>query len=490
MTTESAPPSSPSSKRPVRPDNAGGELKSGLNINSENIFDKLRETQIIEYSPDTYKGKTRFEAYVISNPYAGGEKPLAGDYGVRVRCRIDELYKHLPPPDPGTPLSCEVATLYPEFVAESLEAVGLTAQPQVGTGLTVEFVDRFQTTLQYANGRIIGPNGKIGAFVSKAKKSPIEEFVKNNCKELERKYNRIQILDAAKMCTNGEVFDWRKPDCFDPQKVIDEIPPPPPENDTAWAPDPECDKSYVLEQVRARFDQAAGQTPADVLKEIKKKIWWDDKTAEQISRLHPGFRDKVVAMMVQLVENPKSLLANAPGPLYTRIYKDGGTRTLAQQTQLWSRGRLAPGTRLPNGVVVPDNVCDPSSSDCKIVSNATEGESLHNFGLAVDLWPMQKATNSKPGKPENKRVNKGDRGQTRSKPKSAYRIPSNSFQTPASDPCWDLIGAAGNAQGFYWGRNFSGLGDTPHFQLRQHFDLEKLRLQVINGQTKNGFVIL
>jgi hypothetical protein len=283
------------------------------------------------------------------------------------------------------------------------------------------------------------------------------------------------------MCTNGEVFDWRKPDCFDPKKVIDEIPPPPPENDTAWAPDPECDRSYVLDQIRSRFNEAAtGETPVEVLNKIKEKIWWDDETAIQISRLHPAMRDKVVAMLVQMVENPKSLLANAPGPLFCKIYKGGaggGTRTLEQQVGAWAKGRLPPGTVLPNGLVVPDNICSPGAAGCGIVSNATEAESAHNFGLGVDIYPVARASKSKPGSGQPIKS-------------SAYKIPSTAFQVQANNPAFDLIGAAGTAQGLFWGKNFNSFTDVPHWQLKQHLDFKKMQLQVLNGQTKNGFVIL
>ena len=129
MTANNAPAVQESQKRPTRPENAGGELKSGFNIGSETFLDKIRQTQIIEYSPDTYKGKTQFEAFVIANPYLNGAKPQPGDFGVRVRCRIDEIYKHLPPPKDGVGLTCAETTLYPEFTAESLESIGLLEQP-------------------------------------------------------------------------------------------------------------------------------------------------------------------------------------------------------------------------------------------------------------------------------------------------------------------------------------------------------------------------
>lgn len=43
-------------------------------------------------------------------------------------------------------------------------------------------------------------------------------------------------------------------------------------------------------------------------------------------------------------------------------------RTMAQQAAIYAQGRTKPG---------------------KVVSNAPPGRSAHNFGLAVDLWPMK-----------------------------------------------------------------------------------------------------
>lgn len=45
-----------------------------------------------------------------------------------------------------------------------------------------------------------------------------------------------------------------------------------------------------------------------------------------------------------------------------------GRRTMAQQAAIYAQGRTSPG---------------------KVVSNAPPGSSAHNFGLAVDLWPMK-----------------------------------------------------------------------------------------------------
>ena len=54
-----------------------------------------------------------------------------------------------------------------------------------------------------------------------------------------------------------------------------------------------------------------------------------------------------------------------------RVWKPSDCRrTMAQQAVIYAQGRTAPG---------------------KVVSNAPPGSSAHNFGLAVDLWPMTSA---------------------------------------------------------------------------------------------------
>lgn len=45
-----------------------------------------------------------------------------------------------------------------------------------------------------------------------------------------------------------------------------------------------------------------------------------------------------------------------------------GRRTMAQQREIYAQGRTKPG---------------------KVVSNAKPGQSAHNFGLAVDIWPLK-----------------------------------------------------------------------------------------------------
>lgn len=80
----------------------------------------------------------------------------------------------------------------------------------------------------------------------------------------------------------------------------------------------------------------------------------------RIDTLEPGFKEKIVALQNQLqtVTGLKWVITSA-------------RRTMAEQQHLFEQGRTAPG---------------------KVVTNARPGSSPHNFGLAVDLAPINPKT--------------------------------------------------------------------------------------------------
>jgi peptidoglycan L-alanyl-D-glutamate endopeptidase CwlK len=86
-------------------------------------------------------------------------------------------------------------------------------------------------------------------------------------------------------------------------------------------------------------------------------------------------------------------------------------RTHAEQAALYAQGRTKPGKR---------------------VTNAQPGSSAHNFGLALDVVPMNN------GKPI----------------------------WDAKHPVWPIVGKLGEDCGLEWGGKFKkgGLIDMPHFQ--------------------------
>lgn len=88
-----------------------------------------------------------------------------------------------------------------------------------------------------------------------------------------------------------------------------------------------------------------------------------------------------------------------------------GYRSFAEQNELYAQGRTKPGD---------------------IVTRARGGQSLHNYGLAVDLVPV--GANGLPN----------------------WNVPNSTWQT---------IGAAGKRQGLEWGGDWTGFVDRPHFQM-------------------------
>lgn len=87
-----------------------------------------------------------------------------------------------------------------------------------------------------------------------------------------------------------------------------------------------------------------------------------------------------------------------------------GRRTMAQQRAIYSQGRTTPG---------------------KVVSNAKPGQSAHNFGYAVDIWPM-----------------KGD-----------------DFDWSAADKLFKVMADIAESLGLTAGYNFKSIHDAPHVEL-------------------------
>lgn len=107
----------------------------------------------------------------------------------------------------------------------------------------------------------------------------------------------------------------------------------------------------------------------------------DKITKERILKLHPAVRDEVM----ELVE-----LANSKLAKHSEIRVVQGLRTFAEQDVLYSLGR----TRInPDG----KSARKPKGN---IVTNARGGQSIHNYGLAIDFcllidgtqisWDLQK----------------------------------------------------------------------------------------------------
>lgn len=126
-------------------------------------------------------------------------------------------------------------------------------------------------------------------------------------------------------------------------------------------------------------------------------------------RLHPVFRERL------------ALLAEALARRGMQAMITDGLRTVAEQDALFAQGRTKPGPK---------------------VTNARGGQSNHNYGLAVDMYPFI-------GGKIFVDVPKGASVE--------FRRTFNAVQ--------DAIGEEAERLGLFWGARFRGIVDTPHVQL-------------------------
>jgi len=138
--------------------------------------------------------------------------------------------------------------------------------------------------------------------------------------------------------------------------------------------------------------------------------------------LHPLFRQRL-AMLADLLASRgmKALITD-------------GVRTFQEQDELFQKGRRN----------VPGEA---------IVTNARWGESNHNYGLAVDMYPVLPDATGK------------ERVFT-----SIPRHSSVEFAR-AFTRIQDTIGDEAEQLRLFWGARFSGIVDTPHIQLLAEHDL-------------------
>jgi len=123
---------------------------------------------------------------------------------------------------------------------------------------------------------------------------------------------------------------------------------------------------------------------------------WDNVSAARIKGLHPAMKP----LAVKLLQEARKLGINL------RI--TAGFRTPEEQDALYEQGRTKPGKR---------------------VTNARAWQSYHNYGLAIDVVPMNAL-----GQPDWK---------------------SNK---------WAEIGQIGKSVGLRWGGDFTSIKDQPHFE--------------------------
>jgi hypothetical protein len=157
---------------------------------------------------------------------------------------------------------------------------------------------------------------------------------------------------------------------------------------------------------------------------------------DKAKNLHPIFRERLTMLAGILARNGmKALITD-------------GRRTLAEQDKLFQIGRRGiPGERK--------------------VTNARGGLSNHNYGLAVDMYPVLPDSSGK------ERV-------FTDIPKGASVEFAHAFNRVQR-----AIGEQSEGLRLFWGARFSGIGDTPHVQLLAENNMnarECLRIFKDNGE--------
>jgi len=127
----------------------------------------------------------------------------------------------------------------------------------------------------------------------------------------------------------------------------------------------------------------------------------DARSEAALATVNPALADKVRAAAATLQANATYLLVVS------------GLRTATEQDALYAQGRTAPG---------------------HIVTNAKAGQSMHNYGLAVDVVPYLS----------------GETG---------------ALNWQASTEQFEAMVAAMKAQGLIWGGDWISLKDYDHFQM-------------------------
>lgn len=132
--------------------------------------------------------------------------------------------------------------------------------------------------------------------------------------------------------------------------------------------------------------------------------------SQAIPRMNAASEARLAEINPQLANRIRAMAADlrAQG---INVMVTSGYRSFAEQNRLYAQGRTTPGN---------------------IVTNARGGQSLHNYGLAVDVVPI--GANGQPD----------------------WNVPNST---------WQKIGAAGKRQGMEWGGDWTSFVDRPHFQM-------------------------
>lgn len=157
----------------------------------------------------------------------------------------------------------------------------------------------------------------------------------------------------------------------------------------------------------SRFDMNDWQPQ---YQEVQRLQTWVDKLALAVKKLlatKPTPYEKAEGKLQPLVERQAVKVLEHMEKIGQPVRIVEGYRSLERQQELYNQGRLNSG---------------------KIVTNAKPGQSMHQYGIAVDYVFRKEGYN-------------------------------------ASDSQWQLLGAVGKLHGFDWGGDWTGFIDKPHMEM-------------------------
>lgn len=160
----------------------------------------------------------------------------------------------------------------------------------------------------------------------------------------------------------------------------------------------------------------------------------DTLTIERIRLLHPKIRQEVLNAYSYINHN---LLGK-----YVRLRFSHTFRTFEEQKQLYTLGRSKPG---------------------KIITNAKEGLSIHNYGLAFDIVLL---------------IDKDRNGLF-----EAVSWDINADFDGDTIPDWIEIVKHLKKAGWIWGGDWKSLPDYPHFEKTFGHNAKQLLTKYNNGET-------
>lgn len=163
-----------------------------------------------------------------------------------------------------------------------------------------------------------------------------------------------------------------------------------------------------------------------------KKLNIDDVSLKRIEQLHPLVRDEVKKIVHEINSDALKGRANV------RIAQ--GLRTFAEQNALYAQGRTKPG---------------------KKVTNAKGGQSVHNYGFAVDIVLIID-------------------GKT-----ASWDVKKDWDNDKISD--WDECVKIFAKYGWSWGGNWSSFKDMPHFDKIGFSSWRKLQTYKLD---KSGYIVV